>query len=49
MAAVLRPLVDKYLTQLNNPQWLLEPIEKVRGRNGVFEVRVPSNLLYETC
>ncbi|XP_062509960.1 protein EOLA1-like [Corticium candelabrum] len=44
-AAVLRPLTDKYLTELSNPRWLTCPLEIARGQKGVFEVQVPLHAL----
>lgn len=44
-AAVLRPLTDKYLTELANPHWLDDSVDIMRGQNRVFEVHVPLHLL----
>ncbi|XP_078063360.1 protein EOLA1 isoform X1 [Mustelus asterias] len=42
--AVLRGLEHKYLTNLSNPRWLLEPIP-ARGHKDVWTVDIPDELI----
>ncbi|NWY48701.1 CX04A protein, partial [Sylvia atricapilla] len=42
--AVLSNLEQKYLTDVSNPRWLLEPIP-ARGKTGVWQVDIPEELI----
>ncbi|XP_009864611.1 PREDICTED: LOW QUALITY PROTEIN: protein CXorf40A-like [Apaloderma vittatum] len=42
--AVLSNLEQKYLTDVSNPRWLLEPIP-ARGTRGMWQVDIPEELI----
>lgn len=42
--AVLTNLQLKYLTQISNPRWLLEPIPRKGGKD-IFQVDIPEHLI----
>ena len=42
--AVLTNLQLKYLTQVSNPRWLLEPIPRKGGKD-IFQVDIPEHLI----